>query len=648
MSIPIINNVQTNIEQGVSYSLPGPCLLNSTAPLEGSADEVTWTSLLGVDIIGIFTASAYIRSTAGDATVSVRQVLGGSGVPGGSSTQVQYNAAGTFGGITGATSNGTTLTLVAPILGTPASVTLTNGTGLPISTGVSGLGAGVATFLTTPSSANLAAAVTDETGSGALVFATSPALVTPNLGTPSAITLTNGTGLPVSTGISGLGANVATALGVAVGSAGAFVTFNGALGTPSSGTLTNATGLPLSTGVTGDLPYANLTPAGSASKLLGRGDSGAGDWQEITLGSGLTMTGTTLSAAGASGITIGTTTITSGTDTRILYNNAGVVGEYTLTGTGTVAVMQTAPTLTGPVTINEAVGSSGLTITGATQTTAISPLSVTQTWNASGVTFPGIVLNVTNTASAAASKLLDLQVGGTSVVYVDKSGLVNTTKNGPSGGYIITVSGQNSVGIGRNSLVGGLNLFAGSGATPTDTNATANVSISGIISDGSMFLGWAATNVTQTVDTKLFRDAANTLALRNGTTAQKFRVYNTSTTIDTAGEWFAVDWATTANVCNLQAVRGSSSGTARVLTISYGGTQASPVAAISIPITSGQITFGGGGDWGANYHQLTEMTAPSAGAANTVRIYAEDNGAGKTRLMALFNTGAAQQIAIEP
>jgi hypothetical protein len=59
-------------------------------------------------------------------------------------------------------------------LGTPASVTLTNGTGLPISTGVSGLGTGVATFLATPSSANLASAVTDETGTGSLVFATLP------------------------------------------------------------------------------------------------------------------------------------------------------------------------------------------------------------------------------------------------------------------------------------------------------------------------------------------------------------------------------------------------------------------------------------------------------------------------------------------
>jgi hypothetical protein len=69
---------------------------------------------------------------------------------------------------------------------------LTLGAALPVAsggTGITSFGTGIATFLGTPSSANLAAAVTDETGTGALVFATSPTFVTPVLGTPTSGTL---------------------------------------------------------------------------------------------------------------------------------------------------------------------------------------------------------------------------------------------------------------------------------------------------------------------------------------------------------------------------------------------------------------------------------------------------------------------------
>lgn len=62
----------------------------------------------------------------------------------------------------------------------------------------------------------------------------------------------------------------------------------------------------LTNGVTGDLPYANLTAATAASKLLGRGDASAGDWQEITLGTNLSMSGTTLNATGGGVDTTGT------------------------------------------------------------------------------------------------------------------------------------------------------------------------------------------------------------------------------------------------------------------------------------------------------------------------------------------------------
>lgn len=90
---------------------------------------------------------------------------------------------------TGSVVRATSPTLVTPVLGTPSSGTLTSCTGLPISTGVSGLGSGVATFLATPTSANLATALTDETGTGANVFANTPTLVTPVLGAATATTI---------------------------------------------------------------------------------------------------------------------------------------------------------------------------------------------------------------------------------------------------------------------------------------------------------------------------------------------------------------------------------------------------------------------------------------------------------------------------
>ena len=83
----------------------------------------------------------------------------------------------------------TNSTLVAPALGTPISGVLSNCTGLPVATGVSGLGTGVATFLATPSSANLRTALTDETGTGSAVFATTPTLVTPVIGAATGTSL---------------------------------------------------------------------------------------------------------------------------------------------------------------------------------------------------------------------------------------------------------------------------------------------------------------------------------------------------------------------------------------------------------------------------------------------------------------------------
>ena len=145
-------------------------------------------------------------------------------------------------------------------------------------------------------------------GTGDVALTTSAVFTTPNLGTPSAATLTNATGLPISTGVSGLGTNVATALGTNVGSAGAVVVNGGALGTPSSGTLTNASGLPLTTGVTGTLPVGNGGTGASTlsanAVLLGNGTSALQTVAPSTVGNVLVSNGTTWvsQAPAASGV----------------------------------------------------------------------------------------------------------------------------------------------------------------------------------------------------------------------------------------------------------------------------------------------------------------------------------------------------------
>ena len=107
----------------------------------------------------------------------------------------------------------------------------TNVTGtLPVGnggTGITSFGTGIATFLGTPSSANLAAALTDETGSGSAVFATSPTLVTPALGTPASGTLSSctvdGTNAVGYRAIPQSGSAKTTSYTLAVGDVGEFI-----------------------------------------------------------------------------------------------------------------------------------------------------------------------------------------------------------------------------------------------------------------------------------------------------------------------------------------------------------------------------------------------------------------------------------------
>lgn len=287
----------------------------------------------------------------------------------------------------------------------------------------SSLGIGVATFLGTPSSANLRAALTDETGTGAAVFAGGA------LGTPSSGTLTNATGLPISTGLTGAGTGVLTALGVNVGTAGSFVVNGGALGTPLTATLTNATGLPVATGISG------LGTGIATALAVNVGSAGAPVLFNGAGGTPSSLTGTNISGTAAS--------LTAGSVTT----NANLTGDVTSIGNGSTLVT----------------AQSGAHTWAATQTFTLAPVFTDPSGSRTAL---GLTALATVTPGTGVATALAVNVG-TAGSFVVNGGALGV----PSSGTLTSATGL-PISTGISGLGSNVATFL---ATPSSANLAAAI-----------------------------------------------------------------------------------------------------------------------------------------------------------------------------
>ena len=500
-------------------------------------------------------------------------------------------------GVPASTYGSATATPVFAVNAQGQITSVTNTTITPAIGSVTGLGANVGTWLATPTSANLAAAVGDETGSGALVFATSPTLVTPALGTPASGNFTSGTFTwpTFNQNTSGYAA------GLAGGAAGSVpyqtaVNTTGFLAAGTNGqVLTLAAGVPSwATPTTGTVTSVSGTGTVNGLTLTGTVTSSG----SLTLGGTLDLSSPpAIGGTSANSIT-GTTITAASYFISENYYGLPALGGNLKTSAG-VSLLNWDGGGSGNITFN-----TGFTATPANKNFSISP---------------------TGTGTVAISPAGALTVNPTTASTIDNVAIGGTT---PLAGTFTTLRVNSTISLAGTTGTSGYVLTSNGGSAPTWQALPAS--------------GITVTDDTTTNATRYITFTSATSGTITGENVSSTKLqYNPSTGVLSSTGF-------SGSGASLTALSASnvSSGT---LAVAYGGTGSNTLTANNVllgngtsalqavaPSTSGNILTSNGTTWvssappsGGQYYGTAAVKAiayNSNSIAENITILANTNG----------------------